>query len=69
MPFLKQELVAYQKKPFLVKFLFFTGDYRCNNCLFFNKPDKCLIVQGLINESDWCILWGGLPKISFIDIT
>lgn len=59
-----KELVAYQDSPVVVKILSIKGDYRCGNCLLFLKPNRCLIVEGLIKRSAWCILWVGFPKFT-----
>lgn len=63
-PKFPKALVAYQDNPVLVKILSLEGDYRCGNCLLFLKPDRCLIVEGLIKAEAWCILWVGLPKLT-----
>lgn len=60
----QKELVVYQSNPFFVQILAIEGDYRCGNCLFYIKPNRCLIVEGYIEESGWCILWVGLPKLT-----
>lgn len=61
---LTKEAAAYRNTPVSVQILSVDGDYRCGNCLLFLKPNRCLIVEGSIKKSAWCILWVGFPKLT-----
>ena len=50
----KQALVQYQEKP--------KGDQRCDNCLQWQPPDACKIVEGKINPKGWCAVYLPKPK-------
>lgn len=65
---LTKKVAAYRNAPFSVQILLIEGDYRCDNCMFFNKSNRCFIVKGLIKKSAWCILWVGLPKLTLITL-
>jgi len=41
--------VAYQDTP--------KGAQQCSNCLLFQAPSSCQIVDGTISASGWCKLW------------
>ena len=42
-------VVAYQDSP--------KGSQRCDNCLQFQAPNLCQVVDGTISPSGWCKLW------------
>jgi hypothetical protein len=48
----KQSRVQYQENP--------KGDQECENCLQWEPPDACKVVEGKINPKGWCALY--LPK-------
>ena len=41
-----QKLVGYQDTP--------KGDLRCDNCLQFEPPSSCKVVEGNISPAGWC---------------
>lgn len=41
-----QKDVAYQNTP--------KGDQRCDNCMQFEAPSSCKVVEGTIAPSGWC---------------
>jgi hypothetical protein len=41
--------VKYQPTP--------KGDQRCDNCVFWQPPASCKIVDGTIAPSGWCTLY------------
>ena len=45
----KKEAVDYQETP--------KGDQQCNNCMLFQPPAACLVVDGAINPQGWCKIW------------
>jgi|GEM_PF-296118 hypothetical protein len=49
-----QKLVSYQATP--------KGAARCDNCLQWQAPSSCKLVQGAIAASGWCSLYGLNPK-------
>jgi hypothetical protein len=50
----KQKLVQYQEKP--------KGTQQCDNCLHFEPPAGCKLVEGKINPKGWCQLYAPKPK-------
>jgi anaerobic selenocysteine-containing dehydrogenase len=44
-----QKSVKYQPTP--------KGDQRCDNCVFWQPPASCKIVDGTIAPSGWCTLY------------
>lgn len=50
----KQSLVQYQENP--------RGDQQCDNCLHWEPPDACKVVEGKINPKGWCALYLPKPK-------
>jgi hypothetical protein len=48
-----QKVVAYQDTP--------QGDHRCDNCLQFQPPSSCKIVDGTINPAGWCKVYVKKP--------
>ena len=50
----KQSLVQYQDKP--------KGHQQCDNCLHWEPPDSCKVVEGKINPKAWCALYLPKPK-------
>ena len=45
----KQEAVDYQNSP--------KGDQQCSNCLQFEAPASCKVVEGQIAAQGWCKIW------------
>jgi hypothetical protein len=41
--------VVYQASP--------KGAQQCENCLLFQAPNACQVVDGTISPSGWCKLW------------
>jgi hypothetical protein len=46
---LTSPVVAYQDSP--------KGPQQCDNCLQFQAPNLCKVVDGVISPSGWCKLW------------
>jgi hypothetical protein len=44
-----KDAMKYQDKP--------NGDQRCGNCLHFQPPAGCAIVEGTISPNGYCIAW------------
>lgn len=44
-----QAAVKYQDKP--------QGDQQCDNCIHFEAPSACKIVEGSISPKGWCAVW------------
>ena len=38
------------------------GDQRCDNCVFFQPPKSCQVVEGNISPQGWCNLWAKKPS-------
>jgi len=38
------------------------GDQRCDNCVFFQPPNACQVVEGNISPQGWCNLWAKKPS-------
>jgi hypothetical protein len=49
---LPQAAIMYQPTP--------KGDQRCDNCLHWQPPNACAIVEGPILAAGWCGAWA--PK-------
>jgi hypothetical protein len=48
-----QQLVAYQDTP--------KGEQRCDNCIQFQPPSACKVVEGAIAPAGWCKLYVKKP--------
>jgi hypothetical protein len=44
-----KEAMKYQDKP--------NGDKQCSNCLHFQPPAGCAIVEGTVAPQGYCIAW------------
>lgn len=44
-----KEAMKYQEKP--------NGDMKCSNCLQFEPPASCKVVDGKISPDGYCIAW------------
>ena len=44
-----QKAVEYQDTP--------KGDQQCSNCLLFQEPNSCTLVDGEISPAGWCKFW------------
>ena len=44
-----QSVASYQASP--------KGDQKCDNCLLFQAPDACQVVDGAISPTGWCKFW------------
>jgi hypothetical protein len=44
-----KEAMKYQDKP--------NGDMKCSNCLQFEPPASCKVVDGKISPDGYCIAW------------
>ncbi|MDQ3196981.1 MAG: high-potential iron-sulfur protein [Pseudomonadota bacterium] len=44
-----QAAVKYQDKP--------QGDQQCDNCIHFEAPSGCKIVEGTVSPKGWCAVW------------
>ncbi len=44
-----QAAVKYQDKP--------QGDQQCDNCVHFEAPSACKIVEGPVSPKGWCAVW------------
>ena len=49
-----QKLVQYQDKP--------KGTQDCDDCLHFEPPSSCKMVEGKISPKGWCQLFAPKPK-------
>jgi len=49
-----QKMVQYQQKP--------KGNQECDECLHFEPPQSCKLVEGTINPKGWCSLFAAKPK-------
>jgi hypothetical protein len=50
---MSQKVVGYQDTP--------QGDHRCDNCLQFQLPSSCKVVEGNINPAGWCKVYVKKP--------
>jgi hypothetical protein len=48
-----QSAVQYQDKP--------KGDQQCDNCVHFEAPGACKIVEGKVSPKGWCAVWAKMP--------
>jgi High potential iron-sulfur protein len=48
-----QKVVAYQDKPH--------DGQSCGNCLQFEPPNACKVVEGVISPNGWCQIWAKKP--------
>lgn len=48
-----QKAVAYQDKP--------KGEQRCDNCMQFQAPSSCKVVEGNIEPGGWCTVYVKKP--------
>jgi hypothetical protein len=48
-----KQAVSYQDKPH--------DDQRCDNCLQFEPPSACKVVEGSVSPSGWCLIWAKKP--------
>ena len=48
-----QAAMKYQNKP--------NGDQKCSNCLQFDPPSSCKVVEGKISPEGYCIAWVKKP--------
>lgn len=48
-----QAAVQYQDTP--------KGDQQCDNCLHFEPPSACKVVEGSISPKGWCAIWVKKP--------
>jgi len=44
-----QQAMKYQNKP--------NGDQMCSNCMQFQPPSSCKVVEGTISPNGWCMAW------------
>jgi hypothetical protein len=44
-----KEAMKYQDKP--------NGDQKCSNCMQFEPPGSCKVVEGAISPNGYCIAW------------
>jgi hypothetical protein len=49
-----QKLVGYQDTP--------KGDLRCDNCLQFEPPSACKVVEGDVSPAGWCKVYVKKPS-------
>jgi High potential iron-sulfur protein len=49
-----QNLVQYQESP--------KNGQKCSDCLQFEAPDKCKVVDGKISPNGWCVAFVAKPK-------
>ena len=49
-----QNLVQYQATP--------KNGQKCGDCLQFEAPDKCKVVDGKISPNGWCVAFVVKPK-------
>lgn len=38
------------------------GELKCSNCVHFEAPSSCKVVDGSISENGWCALYAAKPK-------
>jgi hypothetical protein len=50
----KQSLVQYRDNP--------KGGQQCDNCLQWEPPNACKVVEGKINPKGWCAVYLPKPK-------
>jgi hypothetical protein len=50
---MSQKVVGYQDTP--------QGEHRCDNCLQFQPPSSCKVVEGNINPAGWCKVYVKKP--------
>jgi anaerobic selenocysteine-containing dehydrogenase len=50
----KKSLVQYQQNP--------KGGQQCDNCLLWEPPDACKVVEGKISPKGWCAVYQPKPK-------
>lgn len=50
----KQSLVQYQENP--------KGGQQCDNCLLWEPPASCKVVEGKISPKGWCAVYQPKPK-------
>jgi hypothetical protein len=48
-----QAAVQYQDKP--------KGDQQCDNCVHWEPPGSCKVVEGSISPKGWCAIWAKKP--------
>lgn len=48
-----QTVVKYQDTP--------KGDQHCDNCLHFEPPSSCKLVDGTISPQGWCMIYAKKP--------
>jgi len=48
-----KQAMKYQDKP--------NGDQKCSNCLQFEPPKSCKVVEGDISPNGYCIAWAKKP--------
>ena len=48
-----KQAMKYQDKP--------NGDKQCSNCLHFQPPAACAVVDGTISPNGYCIAWVKKP--------
>ncbi|HEY6862638.1 MAG TPA: iron oxidase [Burkholderiales bacterium] len=48
-----KQAMKYQDKP--------NGDQKCGNCLQFEAPKSCKVVQGDVSPNGYCIAWAKKP--------
>ncbi|HTS20195.1 MAG TPA: high potential iron sulfur protein [Casimicrobiaceae bacterium] len=44
-----KEAMKYQDKP--------NGDKQCSNCMQFEPPSSCKVVEGTISPNGYCLAW------------
>jgi hypothetical protein len=49
-----QTAAAYQDSP--------KGTQECSNCILFQAPGSCQVVDGAISPSGWCKFWAKKPS-------
>ena len=49
-----QSDVQYKNNPIIPPIIY---DYRCSQCLFWEDPNSCKVVEGEISEDGWCVFW------------
>lgn len=50
---MSQTAAAYQDLP--------KDSHQCSNCVLFEAPNSCKVVDGNISPSAWCKLWAKKP--------
>jgi len=48
-----QAAAGYQDSP--------KGTQECSNCILFQAPNSCQVVDGTISSSGWCKFWAKKP--------